>query len=207
MFKKSNPKRVVFFRGGCTELVDGDGEVGRLPGCPFDFHSAGVSAGVVPPLHHLLVGDFSAPPVHSSFTQNSIFFNPVAFSCLNDKWVTTPDFLKRQEVEIGQVVAWQVKVLSHTSVPVVVHRPPVLCASNPTCPCWSNLPNILGWSPQAGSRPMRAGDGIADIGVVAGDVLLDRPGLACQGARVGPGVVGVDAAQAPRLATLSESWL
>ena len=54
---------------------------------------------------------------------------------------------------------------------------------------------------------MRAGDGIAHIGVVAGDVLLDRPGLACQGARVGPGVVGVDAAQAPRLATLSESWL
>ena len=207
MFKKSNPKRVVFFRGGCTELVDGDGEVGRLPGCPFDFHSAGVSAGVVPPLHHLLVGDFSAPPVHSSFTQNSIFFNPVAFSCLNDKWVTTPDFLKRQEVEVGQVVAWQVKVLSHTSVPVVVHRPSVLCATDPTSPCWSNLPDILCWSPQAWSSTMGAGDIINNICVLTCDGLLDWPRLPGQGARVGPGVVGVDAAQAPRLATLSETWL
>ena len=49
---------------------------------------------------------------------------------------------------------------------------------------------------------MRAGDGVADIGVVAGDGLLDWPCLPSQGARVGPGVVGVDAAQAPRLATL-----
>ena len=54
---------------------------------------------------------------------------------------------------------------------------------------------------------MRAGDGVADIGVVAGDGLLDWPCLPSQGARVGPGVVGVDAAQAPRLATLSETWL
>ena len=105
IFKKT-PKWGCFF--DCTELVEGDGEGGRLPGCPFDFHSAVVLAGVVPPLHQLLVGDFSTPPVHPSFTQNSIFFNPVAFSCLNDKWVTTPDFLKRQEVEVGQVVAWQV---------------------------------------------------------------------------------------------------
>ena len=71
----------------------------------------------------------------------------------------------------------------------------------------AHFPYILRRFPLAGSRPMRTGDGVADIGVVAGDVLLDRPGLACQGARVGPGVVGVDAAQAPRLATLSESWL
>ena len=187
--------------------MDGDGEVGRLPGCPFDFHSAGVSAGVVPPLHHLLVGDFSAPPVHSSFTQNSIFFNPIAFSCLNDKWVTTPDFLKRQEVEIGQVVAWQVKVLSHTSVPVVVHRPSVLCATDPTSPCWSNLPDILGWFPQAWSSTMGASDVIDNIGVLTCDRLLYRPSLPSQGARVGRGVLGVDAAQAPRLATLSEAWL
>ena len=54
---------------------------------------------------------------------------------------------------------------------------------------------------------MRAGDGIADIGVVAGDVLLDRPGLACQGAGVCPAVGGVDAAQAPHLAALLEPCL
>ena len=119
--------------------------------------------------------DFSAPPVHSAFAQNSIFLNPETFSCFDNKRITTPDFLKGQEVEVSQVVAWQVKVLPHPSVPVVVHRPPVLCASDSACPCGSNHSNILSWFPQAGSRPMRAGDGIADIGVVAGDGLLDWP--------------------------------
>ena len=54
IFKKT-PKKGCFFN--CTELVDddGDGEGGELPGCQFDFHSAVVLAGVVPPLHHLLV--------------------------------------------------------------------------------------------------------------------------------------------------------
>ena len=160
-------------------------------GCFFQLHSV----------------DFSAPPVHSAFAQNSIFLNPVTFSCFDNKRITTPDFLKGQEVEVSQVVAWQVKVLPHPSVPVVVHRPPVLCASDSACPCGSNHSNILSWFPQAGSRPMRAGDGVADIGVVTGDGLLNWPCLPSQGARVGPGVVGVDAAQAPRLATLSETWL
>ena len=52
---------------------------------------------------------------------------------------------------------------------------------------------------------MRAGDGVADIGVVAGDVLLYRPHLSSQGAGVGPGVVGINAAQTSCLATLSET--
>ena len=187
--------------------MDGDGEVGRLPGCPFDFHSAGVSAGVVPPLHHLLVGDFSAPPVHSSFTQNSIFFNPVAFSCLDDKRVTAPDFFKRQEVEVGQVVARQVEVFSNPRVPVVIYSPPVLCATDPAWPCWSDLPDILGWFPQARSSTMGAGDIIDNIGVLAGDGLLYWPRLSSQGAGVGPGVVGIYAAQTSCFATLFETWL
>ena len=85
-------------------------------GCFFQLHSV----------------DFSAPPVHSAFAQNSIFLNPVTFSCFDNKRITTPDFLKGQEVEVSQVVAWQVKVLPHPSVPVVVHSPPVLCASDST---------------------------------------------------------------------------
>ena len=108
---------------------------------------------------------------------------------------------------MGEVVAWEIEVVSHPSVPVVGHSAPVLSASLSTRSCVSHFPHILSRFPLAGSRPMRAGDGIADIGVVAGDGLLDWPRLPSQGARVGPGVVGVDAAQAPRLATLSESWL
>ena len=49
---------------------------------------------------------------------------------------------------------------------------------------------------------MRAGDVITHIGIFAGDVLLDQPGLACQGAGVCPAVGGVFAAKAPRLAAL-----
>ena len=108
---------------------------------------------------------------------------------------------------MGEVVAWEIEVVSHPSVPVVGHSAPVLSTSLSTRPCVSHLPHILRWFPLAGSRPMRAGDGIADIGVVAGDVLLDRPGLACQGAGVCPAVGGVDAAQAPRLAALLEPCL
>ena len=95
---------------------------------------------------------------------------------------------------MGKVVAWQVEVVPDPNVPVVCHGAPVLSASLSTGSCMSHFSHILRRFSLAGSRPMRAGDGIADIGVVAGDVLLDRPGLACQGARVGPGVVGVDAA-------------
>ena len=105
---------------------------------------------------------------------------------------------------MGEVVAREVEVVSNPSVSVVGHSAPVLSASLSTRSCVSHFPHILSRFPLAGSRPMRAGDGIADIGVVAGDVLLDRPGLACQGAGVCPAVCGVYAAQAPRLAALLE---
>ena len=108
---------------------------------------------------------------------------------------------------MGEVVAWEVEVVSNPSVPVVGHSAPVLSASLSTGSCLSHFSYILRRFSLAGSRTMRAGDGVADIGVVAGDGLLDWPGLPSQGARVGPGVVGVGAAQAPRLATLSETWL
>ena len=72
------------------------------------------------------------------------------------------------------------------SVPVVSHSAFVLSASLSTGSCVSHFSHILRWFPLAGSRPMRAGDVIAHIGVVAGDVLLDQPGLACQGAGVCP---------------------
>ena len=87
---------------------------------------------------------------------------------------------------MGEVVAWEIEVVSHPSVPVVGHSAPVLSTSLSTRPCVSHLPHILRWFPLAGSRPMRAGDGVAHVGVVAGDVLLDRPGLACQGVREYP---------------------
>ena len=130
--------------------------------------------------------------------------DPIALSGLDDKGVLASYFLEREEVEVGEVVAWEVEVVSNPSVPVVGHSAPVLSASLSTRSCVSHFPHILSRFPLAGSRPMRAGDGIADIGVVAGDVLLDRPGLACQGAGVCPAVGGVDAAQAPQLATLLE---
>ena len=98
-------------------------------------------------------------------------------------------------------------MVSNPSVPVVSHGAPMLSASLTTGSCVAHLPHILRWFPLAGSRPMRAGDGVAHVGVVAGDVLLDRPGLACQGAGVCPAVAGVDAAQAPRLAALLEPCL
>ena len=108
---------------------------------------------------------------------------------------------------MGEVVAREVEVVSHPSVPVVSRGAPVLRTSLSTWSCVAHFPHILRRFPLAGSRPMRAGDGIAHIGVVAGDVLLDRPGLACQGAGVCPAVGGVDAAQAPRLAALLEPRL
>ena len=108
---------------------------------------------------------------------------------------------------MGEVVAREVEMVSNPSVPVVGHGAPVLGTSLSARSCVAHLPHILRRFSLAGSRPMRASYGVTDIGVVTRDVLLDRPGLACQGARMGPGVVGVDAAQAPRLATLSESWL
>ena len=108
---------------------------------------------------------------------------------------------------MGEVMAREVEMVSNPSVPVVGHSAPVLSASLSTRSGVAHLPHILRWFPLAGSRPMRAGDGVAHVGVVAGDVLLDRPGLACQGAGVCPAVGGVYAAQAPRLAALLEPRL
>ena len=100
-----------------------------------------------------------------------------------------------------------VEMVAHSSVPVVSHCPSMLCAPVSTGPSGAHFPHILGWFPEALSSSMRAGDGIAHIGVVAGDVLPNRPGLACQGAGVCPAVAGVEAAQAPRLAALLEPCL
>ena len=108
---------------------------------------------------------------------------------------------------MGEVVAREVEVVSNPSVPVVSHGAPVLCASLSTRSCVAHLPHILRRFSLAGSRPVRAGDRIAHIDILAGDVLPNRPGLACQGAGVCPAVCGVDAAQAPRLAALLEPCL
>ena len=98
-------------------------------------------------------------------------------------------------------------MVSNPSVPVVSHGAPVLCTSLSTRSCVAHLPHILRRFSLAGSRSVRAGDGIAHIGIFAGDVLPNRPGLACQGAGVCPAVCGVYAAQAPRLAALLEPRL
>ena len=108
---------------------------------------------------------------------------------------------------MGEVVAWQVEVVPDPSVPVVCHSAPVLSASLSTWSCVAHFSDILRRFSLAGSRTLRAGDVITHIGIFAGDVLLDRPGLACQGAGVCPGVGGVYAAQAPRLAALLEPCL
>ena len=108
---------------------------------------------------------------------------------------------------MGEVVAREVEVVSNPSVSVVGHSAPVLSASLPTGSCVAHFSHILRRFSLAGSRTLRAGDVITHIGIFAGDVLLDQPGLACQGAGVCPAVGGVDAAQAPRLAALLESRL
>ena len=108
---------------------------------------------------------------------------------------------------MGEVVAWEVEVVPDPSVPVVCHGAPVLSASLSTGSCMSHFSHILRRFSLAGSRTMRAGDVITHNGIFAGDVLLDRPGLACQGGGVCPAVGGVYAAQAPRLAALLEPRL
>ena len=108
---------------------------------------------------------------------------------------------------MGEVVAREVEVVSNPSVPVVGHSAPVLSASLSTWSCVAHFSDILRRFSLAGSRTLRAGDVITHISIFASDVLLDLPGLACQGAGVCPAVGGVDAAQAPRLAALLESHL
>ena len=108
---------------------------------------------------------------------------------------------------MGEVVAWEVEMVSNPSVPVMSHGAPMLSASLTTGSCVAHLPHILRRFSLAGSRTLRAGDVITHISIFASDVLLDLPGLACQGAGVCPAVGGVDAAQTPRLAALLEPCL
>ena len=53
---------------------------------------------------------------------------------------------------------------------------------------------------------MGAGDRIDHVGVVASDAVLDGPSLPSQGARVGVGVCGVNAAEALGFPTLLKTW-
>ena len=57
----------------------------------------------------------STPSVHPSFTQNAILLNPKTLSCFNNKGVGASDILKRQEVEMGQLVPGEVEVVAHPS--------------------------------------------------------------------------------------------
>ena len=100
----------------------------------------------------------SSPSVHSSLLENSILFDPIALSGLNYKRVRAAYSLEREEVEVGEVVAREVEVVSNPSVPVVSHGAPVFSTSLSTRSCVAHLPHILRRFPLAGSRPMRAGD-------------------------------------------------
>ena len=60
----------------------------------------------------------SSPSIHSSLLQNSVFFDPKAFSGLNHKGVGAAYFLEWEEVEVGEVVAREVEMVSNPSVPV-----------------------------------------------------------------------------------------
>ena len=79
-----------------------------------------------------------------------------------------------------------VEVVADPRVKMVSHGCPVLRAPVSAGPCGAHCPHILGWFPEALSSSMRAGDGIAHVGVVTSDPLLDRPGLVGQGAGVRP---------------------
>ena len=103
----------------------------------------------------------STPSVHPSFTQNAILLNPKTLSCFNNKGIGASDLLKRQEVEMGQLVPGEVEVVAHPSVPVVPHCSPVLSAPLPAGPCVTHLANILPWLPQALTCSMGAGHIVA----------------------------------------------
>ena len=82
----------------------------------------------------------SSPSIHSSLLQNSVLFDPIAFSGLNYKRVSAAYSLEREEVEVGEVVAWEVEVVPDPSVPVVSHGAPVLSASLSTGFVWLTFP-------------------------------------------------------------------
>ena len=96
----------------------------------------------------------SAPSIHASLPKNTIFLYPETLSCLDHEGVGTSNLLKGEEVEVGQLVPWEVEVLAHPCVPVVPHRPPVLCAPLSAGPSVAHLAHILAWLPQTLSCPM-----------------------------------------------------
>ena len=91
----------------------------------------------------------SAPSIHASLPKNTIFLYPETLSCLDHERVGASDLLKREEVEMGQLVPGEVEVVAHPSVPVVPHCSPVLSAPLPAGPCVAHLANILPWLSQA----------------------------------------------------------
>ena len=89
----------------------------------------------------------SAPSIHASLPKNTIFLYPETLSCLDHERVGASDLLKREEVEVGQLVPGEVEVLPYPGVPVVPHCPPVLCAPLPARPSVAHLAHILTWLP------------------------------------------------------------
>ena len=107
----------------------------------------------------------SAPPVHPSFSQDSILLNPVVLSGLDHKGVPASNFLKWQEVEVCQIMPRQIEVLSHPCIEVVSYCPSVLCTSNSAGAGGAHFAHILGWSSQALACLVGAGDVVHNIGV------------------------------------------
>ena len=149
----------------------------------------------------------STPPVYASFSQDSILFYPKTFSRFNDKGIWASDFLKRQKVEVCQIMTRLVEVVAHPRVKVVSHGCPVLCTPVSTRPCGAHFSDILGWSSLTSSSPMRTGDIIDQVGIVTGDPLLNWPGLVGQGAGVCTWAGWVDTTETPCLAALFEARL
>ena len=133
----------------------------------------------------------STPPVYASFSQESILFYPKTLSRFNHKGIWASNFLKRQKVEVCQIMTRLVEVVAHPRVKVVSHGCPVLCTPVSTRPCGAHFSDILGWFSLTSSSPMRTGDIIDQVGVVTGDPLLNWPGLVgqCAGVRVPSAVV------------------
>ena len=178
--------------------------------CVWDELLEDCSVGRPQPPHQLLgvlSKTFSTPPVHASFSQDSILFYPKTLSRFNDKGIWASYFFKWQKVEICKLMARFIEVVTHPCVKVVSYGCPVLCAPVSSWPCGAHSPHISGWFSLTGSSSMRTGDIVGHVGVVTGDPLFHRPGLVGQGAGVRPWVAWIDAAKTSCLHTLLESRL
>ena len=78
--------------------------------------------------------------------------------------------------EVLQSVTWAIEVFPHRCVTVIVDSSPVLSTSLPAGPGVPDHAHIL-WSILAPSSSVVAGDGVYNSVVLAGDTLLDPPGL------------------------------